>query len=224
MPSNMDVTIGEVELRLFASRAAYSVEHDTLFVADTHFGKDATFRRHGVPVPRGAATTTLNGIASLIAQTHASRLVILGDMFHARSSLASDICDSLSGFFATHRQLDVMLVRGNHDAHVGPLPTAWPIRIVPPGERLGRIALGHEPAAVPSDADVLLCGHLHPAIRFRWQHQLFDRLPSFWLHDRCLVFPAIGKFTGTHLVKPSRDDRAWIIAGMELIEYARPTR
>ncbi|PHQ32116.1 ligase-associated DNA damage response endonuclease PdeM [Rhodopirellula bahusiensis] len=213
-------SINGIDLHLFAQRAAYSPLHETLFVADTHFGKDATFRRHGVPVPTGSTERTMQTISAVLAETHASRLVILGDMFHARSSLTVGTVDAIEAFFDSHPSVRFTLIRGNHDAHVGALPKRWPIDVVAPGERLGRLALGHEPMAVPEGSDLLLCGHLHPAVQIGRRRESLPKLPCFWYSSGCLVFPAIGEFTGTQVVEPKDENRVWIIAEDEIFEHA----
>lgn len=218
MTKSLRATIAGIELQLFAQRAALSPLHNTLFVADTHLGKDATFRRHGVPVPTGSSQGTLQTISKLLASTAAKRLVILGDMFHARSSLSSETLDCVEWFFGEHPSLQFTLIRGNHDAHVGSLPRHWPIEVVDPGQRTGALALGHHPTPPPTGADLLLCGHLHPAVRFGSGRDSFGKLPCFWYSQGCLVLPAIGEFTGTHVVQLKKDDRAWIIADDEVVE------
>lgn len=224
MPDPFDTTIAGIDFQLFAQRAAYCPQHDTLFVADTHLGKDATFRRHGVPVPAGSSDGTLQTISTLLADTSAARLVILGDMFHAKSSLSNGMLDSIEAFFDSHPSLSFTLVRGNHDAHVGSLPKHWPIEIIAAGERLGGLALGHHPTSVPKGAQILLCGHLHPAVRVGTGRDSFGKLPCFWYSSGCLVFPAIGEFTGTHVVRPKSADRVWLIADGEIIEQTRVLR
>lgn len=214
----VDVMFGQTTLTLLAQRAAHSVEHQTLFVADTHFGKDATFRRGGVPVPVGSTDATLNRIAKLIYQTDSKQLIILGDMFHSKSSLSQETKQSLESFFDAHPTTDIRLIRGNHDAHVGRLPNHWPIKIDKPIARLGRIALGHEPADKPAGSDVLLCGHLHPAIKLTGAQESLGRLPCFWHTRGHLVFPAIGNFTGMHTIRPKPNEQAWIIADDSLFQ------
>jgi uncharacterized protein len=73
-------------------------------------------------------------------------LVVLGDLFHARSSLSVDVRASLEGFFGRHAALQIVLVRGNHDVHVGALPAAWPIQVVEPGTSIERVVLCHHPS------------------------------------------------------------------------------
>ena len=221
MTESLSVTVGNVQLELFAKRKpriALPLKHCSLQTRTSV--KKATFRRGGVPVPRGSTDGTLQSIGQLLKQTKATRLVILGDMFHARSSLAKDVRESIERFFKAHQDIDHILVRGNHDAHVGQLPPSWPIQIQEPGTRLGTILMTHHPGDVLDDADVLLCGHLHPAIHFSAGGESLGKLPCFWLRGRCLVLPAIGQFTGTHMITPDRDDDVWAIAEDQILSVS----
>lgn len=47
-------------------------EYSTLLLADAYFGKAVSFRKLGVPVPRGTTTETLNGPAALVRDASAS--------------------------------------------------------------------------------------------------------------------------------------------------------
>lgn len=220
MITSLTTTLTDIPIELFASRAAYLPEHDTLLVADLHLGKSATFRRSGLPVPRGPCEGTLAVVLRLLQQTQAQRLVVLGDMFHARSSLAPDVITAVDQFLLACKSVELLLICGNHDARVGQLPQHWPIETVAAGQRLGNIVLTHEPAELPAGADLLLCGHVHPALRLSSRHGAFGKLPCFWYSSGCLVFPALGKFTGTYAIQPRRSDRIWLIADDEIIEHA----
>ncbi|QEG40948.1 ligase-associated DNA damage response endonuclease PdeM [Roseimaritima ulvae] len=215
---HIDVNLQGAELQLFPQRAVFWPQHETLFVADTHLGKSTTFRRHGIPVPAGSTQATLDAISGLLETTSARQLVILGDMFHARSSLSTDVRDAVTAFFNRHAEVGRQLVRGNHDAHVGPLPAEWSIDVVSPGLLMENVALGHHPTPPPPGADLLLCGHLHPAVSLGRGQDRLGKLPCFWLSQNCLVLPAIGQFTGTHVVQLKRGERAWLIADDQLIE------
>lgn len=219
MSDSIQINVADIELRLLAARGAFWAAQRTLFVADAHVGKEATFRRHSIPVPRGSTKGTLRRISVMLASTGADRLVVLGDLVHARSSLSADVRDTLETFFAEHADVRFTLVRGNHDAHVGQLPAGWPIEIVEPGVRIDRVALGHQPSTVPDGAQILLCGHLHPAIRIGTPEDRI-RLPCFWLSDRRLIFPAVGEFTGAETIRPVGNDRTWIIAEDQIVENA----
>ncbi len=213
------IEINGLEFQLLADKGLYWAQQRTLFVADTHFGKEATFRRYGIPVPSGSTAATLNKLSKMLGATSATRLVILGDMFHARSSLSLQVCLAMEEFFGLHNHIRLMLVRGNHDAHVGQLPSAWPVEIIEHQQTFGPIAISHHPMKVPIGSDVLFCGHVHPAIRIRSPCNSIGKLPCFWLSKNCLVFPAVGEFTGTHAIRPTMEDRTWIIVDNRLMEY-----
>jgi DNA ligase-associated metallophosphoesterase len=219
MPRIIETTIAGIELTLLGDRGVYWNAQQTLLIADTHFGKEATFRRHGVPVPRGSTIGTLKTIAQMLDRTEAKRMVILGDMFHARSSLSRDVCESLDAFMNRYGNIEFTLVRGNHDAQVGQLPDRWPIEVIESGKIEDGIALAHHPGAKPDDAELLMCGHLHPSIQFKSATDRVGKLPCFWLHEGCLVLPAVGEFTGTHHIPLGNKDRAWIVLEDELLEY-----
>ncbi len=208
----LEIQIGPHAFQLLGDKGLHWLQERALFVADTHFGKEATFRHHGIPVPIGSTQGTLIAITKMLAHTQATRLLILGDMFHAKSSLSEDVVRDLTSFFTRHREVTFTLIRGNHDARLGQLPSAWPLELSNPVAWMDRIALGHHPLALPLNADVYLCGHLHPAIEVGSRRDRLGKLPCFWLHDGCLVLPALGMFTGTASISPATGDRVWTIA------------
>ena len=214
------VSIEGMTFQFLPKRGLYWPDQKTLFIADTHFGKEATFRLQGLAVPRGSTAGTLTTIAEMITECQASRLVLLGDMFHARSSMSQDVRDALDAFFEQHPELRFILVPGNHDRGLNELPRQWPIEIVQAGTQLGRIGITHIPESPRHGCELVLCGHLHPAYRMQSKTDSVGKLPCFWLSQRQLVLPAIGEFTGTHLVKPSGSDRIWLIVEQQIVELA----
>ncbi len=219
MPVSIDIQIASRSFTLFAERGMYWADQSILFIADTHFGKEATFRWGGIPVPVGVTEATLKKVKSMLRRTQASRLFILGDMFHARSSIAPEVRESLERFFAEFSSVEITLVRGNHDARVGAFPESWPIRIVDPGLVIDQVALGHHPRQVPAGADVYLCGHLHPAVQVSSGLERLGKLPCFWHSRGQFVLPAIGEFTGTHVIKLCDNESAWITAEDAIFPY-----
>ncbi len=219
MPDSIDIELAGVHFQLFADCGLFWPAQSMLFIADTHFGKEATFRRSGIPVPVGATDATIAKISRMLHRTNAARLCILGDMFHARSSIDAIVFDSLQLFFAKFLSLEISLIRGNHDARVGPLPDEWPIEVFDAGKMIDRVALGHHPAVLPAGADIYLCGHIHPAVKGLSRKEAQGRIPCFWHSRGQLVLPAIGAFTGTHVITLSAGDIAWITAENQILRY-----
>src|SRR3954451_12949016 len=67
----------------------------TLFVADVHFGKAASFRAAAVPVPVGTTASILARLTQAIEATNPRRLVFLGDLWHAKEGRREEIFSSL---------------------------------------------------------------------------------------------------------------------------------
>ena len=222
--SSLEVSIEGMDFVFLAKRGLFWPGQKTLFIADTHFGKEATFRKQGFPVPRGSSIGTLATITEMIIENQATRLILLGDMFHARSSISEDVRRSLDAFFARHPKLCFTLVLGNHDRNLSKLLAHWPIEIVESSTQLGRLAISHIPEKPREGANLLLCGHIHPAYRIPSKLDSVGKLPCFWLSQRQLVLPAIGEFTGTQVVKPSGTDRTWVIAEEQIIEVSNGFR
>jgi len=207
-------TIAGRRFELLPRRGLYWPDRQALLVADLHLGKDASFRAAGMAVPSDSTKATLGAISEMIEEKGARELYVLGDLFHARSSLSLHATGAFEAFCHHHQDVTIVLIRGNHDRAVGALPEHWPIRVVPERLELDGLVMAHHPATCPSQAELLICGHLHPAYEFQTRLESTGKLPAFWWKHgrRCLVLPAVGKFTGTARIKTRPEDQVWIIA------------
>jgi DNA ligase-associated metallophosphoesterase len=191
----------------------------TLLVADAHFGKAVSFRKLGVPVPRGTTAGTLAKLDGAVADTGATHVVFLGDFLHSVRSHAAGTLGTLQAWRERQPDLQLTLVRGNHDDRAGDPPAALGFTVVDEPLRLGPFALCHHPRPV-ADAYVL-AGHWHPCISVSGRAFERLRLPCFWLGDdsgqlprqAVGVLPAFGSFTGMHRIEPRAGDRIFPIAG-----------
>lgn len=198
------------ELLLLPQRAVFHPASATVFVADVHLGKAATFRALGVPVPTGTTTRTLERLDALIARTAARSLVVLGDLLHGPFSRTPGVFDALSQWRARHAALEVTLVRGNHDDRSGDPPESCGIAVVDPGHGVAGLTLLHEPG--PASGGFWLAGHLHPVARIGTRADSL-RLACFWLQTGGLVLPAFGEFTGGWPVRPAPGERLFVTDG-----------
>ncbi|WP_028997754.1 ligase-associated DNA damage response endonuclease PdeM [Azohydromonas australica] len=202
---------GGERLQLLAERALWWPAQQALLVADAHFGKAASFRQLGVPVPQGTTGRNLDLLSGLIERHGARRLLVLGDFLHsAHAHDAPDTLASLAAWRAARAALQIVLVRGNHDDRAGDPPAALGIEVVDEPLRLGGLALCHHPRALPGA--YVLAGHLHPCITVG---RGFDRLrlPCFHFGPDVGVLPAFGAFTGMYPVRPGRADEVFAVAG-----------
>ncbi|AKJ31309.1 ligase-associated DNA damage response endonuclease PdeM [Caldimonas brevitalea] len=206
-------------LTLLPEKAAYLAAHQTLLVADAHIGKAVSFRRWGVPVPRGTTAETLAVLDTLLQRTACRRVVFLGDFLHSARAHAPGTLGALQRWRDAHPDLDLVLVRGNHDDRAGDPPAALRIRCVDEPYRLGPFALCHHPQQVANA--YVLAGHLHPCFNLSGRALDRLRLPCFWLGPAVGVLPAFGAFTGMHRITPAGGDRLFVTADGRVMEVPR---
>ena len=203
-------------LHLLPQRAAYWAEARTLLVADAHFGKAATFRALGVPVPGGTTADALRRLDGALAETSARRVIFLGDLLHAREGRAAATLDAIAAWRARHADIEMVLVRGNHDRGAGDPPDATGIRCADAPLLEAPFALAHHPGA--SRDGYVLAGHLHPGATLLGGGRQRERLPCFWFRPAGAVLPAFGDFTGLAEIEPAPGDRVFVVAGGEVVE------
>jgi DNA ligase-associated metallophosphoesterase len=216
MPHHIELA-GE-SVTLCPERALYWAREKTLFIADAHFGKAATFRARGVFVPHGTTADNLERLDSLIDRWQPARIIFLGDFFHARESQNASTLLSLAAWRERHSELQLSLVLGNHDRHSGPPPPELEVEVLEESSTLGPFALRHHPD--PVAGRYVLCGHLHPGYRLSGRAHDHARVPCFWLGEDVGVLPAFGAFTGALIVTAAERDRIFL-AGPDRV---RPIR
>ena len=207
----MDVVAGGSHLRLLAQRAVYLPEHATLLVADAHIGKAVSFRRLGVPVPEATTEGTLQRLDAALQSTQARHLVFLGDLLHSARARAADTLAAVARWRARHTQLQLTLVRGNHDGTAGDPPPDWGVHCVDEPLPLAGLALCHHPD--PRPGSYVLAGHVHPSALLGGRAHQRLRLPCFHLGPQVGVLPAFGDFTGMHTLPRGPQDRVFVTTG-----------
>lgn len=215
---DLAIEVAGETLLLCPERAAFWHDTATLLIADAHFGKAASFRARGVPVPESTTAATLAMLDVLIARNLPRRIVFLGDFLHAREARAPRTVAALADWRSRHAALELVLIEGNHDAHAGAPPAALEIDVVQEPLIDGPFALCHLPVPVPGR--YALAGHLHPACRIAGRLDAL-RLPCFWFGAEVGVLPAFGEFTGMHTVSPEPDDRLFVVAGERVRQVPR---
>ena len=210
-----EIELAGESLKLLPERAIYWPRRATLLIADTHWGKAAALRANAVPVPRGTTAEDLARLSAALDRTQASRLVLLGDVIHAREGRAPATLAAVGRWRERHAALDILLVRGNHDQRAGDPPEELGIRCVdaPFGEQ--PFVYRHFPHESPDG--YALAGHIHPAIKLYGGGGQRATLPCFVFGRRVGILPAFGGFTGMGRIHPGPDDRVYAIADGEVI-------
>ena len=207
----------EADIVLLPGRAAFIPQTSTVVCSDIHLGKAATFRHAGMPIPEGSAQHDLKRLAGIVQTCRARRLLITGDLFHARSGCTEHVLDEFSAFCKQIRQslnTDVVLVLGNHERSLGKKFRPAEIGISRCEEEIIEppFRFVHD-LKRPSDAQFdhfTIAGHVHPKITIKGHSE--DRLTCrcFVTTDRTLLLPAFGSFTGGHTIRPSNKTRIWL--------------
>ena len=200
------------QVQLLAARAAYLPRLGALLVADLHVGKAEAFQRRGGPVPSGVTAADLRRLTDALSATAATSLWVLGDLVHDED--ARDL-DDLAQLRARHPDVELHVVRGNHDRHLQDLPPAWGFCEHAGTVELGPFALRHEPEGMER-GPYTLCGHLHPMAKVRGAGDEL-LLPCFHFGQRIGVLPAFTSWSSGVRVDPN-DGRTFVVAGDAVVD------
>jgi len=198
-------------------RALWWPDKETLFVADVHLGKAASFRSRGVPVPFGSTNETLGHLDGLLRALEPRHLVMLGDLWHAKDGRTPDVVAKFLAWRREHRHVGMTLVEGNHDRRSGRLPADSDIREVEEPHLLGPFALCHYPETEAAGA-YRLAGHVHPGVVLEGRGLQALKLPCFLFGSSGAILPAFGSFTGNATIRPAASDRVFVVADECVIE------
>ena len=215
----MKIGVAGETLLLFPERAALLAQTQTLLVADPHFGKAATFRSSGIPVPAGTTADALERLDALLRRVEVRRILFIGDFLHARRGRSPQTLGAVAKWREAHRGIAMTVVRGNHDREAGDVADIGidgidaPL-IEPP------FVFTHVPSV--HDEGYVIAGHLHPGADLVGAGRQYVRLPCFWFRAQTAVLPAFGDFTGLWPVPPAPGDRVFVIAGHEIVERTAP--
>jgi uncharacterized protein len=200
---DLGITVAGETLMLLPERALWWAKRRALIVADVHFGKSSVFRSHGLAVPAGSTEDNLARLNACIARYPVERLICLGDLTHARSGQTPQLLARLGEFRERHADLQIELVRGNHDRHAG-VPDVLRVTVEDEPRFEAPFSLRHEPRPADEDSGYVLAGHVHPALLLSTQHDR-ARMPCFAFGERSALLPAFGAFTGMHSLQMSEN-------------------
>lgn len=210
----MRISILNQNLELSPERAIFWEEEKALILSDLHIGKGGHFRKAGIAVPEQLQMDDLLRLSDLVAQFSPEKMIVVGDMFHSR---ANDELEIFAGWRKHYPDLEVILVRGNHDILDKVFYRNNEIRLEQDGFQINTFSFAHEPPETVGEGFVF-SGHLHPGVAVKGRGRQQFRLPCYWLSEGCVVLPAFAKFTGLYIVKPKEDERVIAIADGELVE------
>lgn len=181
-----------------------------LLIADIHFGKAASFRARGVPVPHGTTSENLTALDAMIDAHRVEHVLFLGDFLHAKAAHAPATLAAIRAWRNRRIDLKLTLVRGNHDSRAGDPPADLAITLVNEPHCVDGFAFCHHPQKV--DDAFVLAGHIHPVYRLAARGDSL-RLPCFLIGQDTGVLPSFGSFTGGHPVIGGQGEVVYVVAG-----------
>ena len=180
-------------------KGAFWKEQNMLLISDVHLGKVSHFRKNGSPASTHSISENYERINELIECFNPEELTILGDLFH------SEMNNEWSQFESWVEQagIKINLITGNHDVIEVKEYKKLNISCFE-SLMIDDFILSHH----PQESDLFnLCGHIHPAIKFRVSRTHKPVwLSCFFLKPNQMIFPSFGNFTGSHVLKPNDED------------------
>ena len=215
--SARDIVVAGETVLLLAEKALYWPARKMLVVADIHFGKAASFRAQGVPVPRGTTSENLAALDALMAAHDIAHIMFLGDFLHARAAHATATLAAMLAWRLRHPALKLTLVRGNHDRHAGDPAASLAIEMVDEPYAMAPFSFCHHPDI--ATCGYALAGHIHPSYLLATRFDAL-RLPCFVVGSQRMVLPSFGAFTGGFLITPDAGDAIYVSSG-EAVHFVR---
>lgn len=206
----IDIELRGETLTLHPERAAYWHRESALLISDPHWGKAATFRAGGIPVPSGTTVEAIERLDTLVERTSARRVFFLGDLLHAKPGRSKEMFSALQEWRKSRSEIDVILVRGNHDRRAGDPPADLRFDCVDAPYSISPFVFAHHPVAEKSG--YVIAGHVHPGIRLYGPARQRERLPCFVFGHDVGILPAFGDFTGLGDIDPEDWERIYVIA------------
>ena len=197
----------KAEFRFLANEPALLIG-SSLVIAELHIG----YEQKLFPNTDVFFTDKLiSRVKALLAETHASRLIINGDVKHSTSASTPEEQRELAKFFGeiTKLQIPITVIKGNHDGGIERFVHEAEI-VDAGGMLLGGIGIFHGNSwpspEICEKAKILVLAHTHPAVELggeREQCWLVGRLGEKakskfrnWRTIKVIVMPAFSSLVG----------------------------
>ncbi|MDE3252642.1 MAG: ligase-associated DNA damage response endonuclease PdeM [Bacteroidota bacterium] len=215
MPPPIQHIIQNQHLWLSAQRCIYWEENKTLILSDPHFGKTGHFRKQGIAVPQPVYQEDLQRMVTEIALYSPEQVIVVGDLFH---SIVNKEMDLFVKWRRDFRQLDFLLVKGNHDILTGDWYAAADIQVKEGIYTTHGFDFVHDPAEAGSGAgNYVFSGHLHPGVRLQGLGKQSLQFPCYYFSDKQAILPAFSKFSGLSMVRKKKADKIFAIVNQSLV-------
>jgi uncharacterized protein len=189
-----------VDLALFLD------DPQALVLGDTHLGYEKELSAQGIFIPKMHFDDLMRRILPIIERTHPKEIILNGDIKHEFGTISDEEwrqARKLIETLSSHAQ--VTLIKGNHDAILGPIARETNLRIVD-HVLLGDTFICHGDVLFDTHPDfvrasTVVIGHEHPALTLRdgvrsEKYKCF--LKGNYLQKNLIVMPSMSQlFEGT---------------------------
>jgi uncharacterized protein len=204
-------------LWLSGQRVIFWEETKSLIVSDCHFGKTGHFRKSGIAVPQHVFKEDMQRLLHQVQHFRARRLIITGDFFHSAVNREVDFFKKWRSDLA---QVELVLVKGNHDIFEDERYAGMQISLYSPEYREAEFIFCHDAAAITPGATAYgFTGHLHPGIRIKGAGRQSLQFPCFYFTKQYCVLPAFSRFTGMVSVKPEKNEQVFAIVDQQVVAF-----
>jgi len=204
----------EQHLWLLPQKVIYWHERGMLLLSDLHLGKASHFRKSGIPVPMKVFQKDLDCLSLVIDNCEAKSICFLGDLFHSDLNMEFEL---MHQWMDRYPDLKIELVRGNHDI----LPAAYykkaGIKVYPVAVEKKPFLFIHDPVQQADESKYAFSGHLHPGVHLRGAGRQSMSMPCFYFGENQALLPAFGAFTGLSIIRPTKNDRVFVIGDGKVI-------
>ena len=199
-------------LCLSPEKAIFWKEKGILIIADLHMGKAGHFRKSGIPISDLVHNKDLLTLDKLLTKWQPKEVIFLGDLFHSDHNQGWEV---FKRWIKSKAPLNFTLVLGNHDVldskdyYISNLTVLESLELKP-------FSLTHVPEETKG---YNLAGHIHPAIKLSGKGRQSLRVPCYYFGEQNALLPAFGHFTGTALIKVTKQDAIYGIAEKQVIKF-----
>lgn len=189
---NPSIKIKDHQFTLSPRKTIYWHNRGTLLISDLHLGKGVNAESNFLE--------KLTELEQAIKEFNIKRIIILGDLFDAKSNVETTHLTSLLKSLAK----EIILVLGNHD--ILPKKTYMEMGITKIVSELKEdmFVFTHKPIKTEK---LNIHGHLHPGVKNNDK----SKFACFYIDEKYLCIPAFGGQTGKHSVAVERKSQVYII-------------
>lgn len=150
-----------------------------LIIADLHLGYEEALGKRGVLVPRTQLKAIIKRLEWILKVVQVERIILNGDVKHEFGTISKQEWREVLRLidFFREKNIDIIVVKGNHDTIIGPIAQKREIREVKEF-RNDDVLVVHGDYEPSRTAKIIIIGHEHPAISFK-EGAKFEKFKCF---------------------------------------------